>query len=34
MNLPIIDPDVFGKYKLSIKPDYNSGKNYEQPIMM
>ena len=29
MNLPIIDPELFGKYKFSIKPDYNAGRNYE-----
>jgi hypothetical protein len=34
MNIPIIDPELFGKYVFSIKPDYNVGRNYEQPMMM
>ena len=34
MNIPVIDPETYGKYLMSIKPDYNSGRNYEQPFLM
>jgi len=34
MNIPVMDTSTYGTYKMTVKPDYTVGRNYEQPFMM